>query len=202
MSVIVEGRDARPDDIERDLQESTCENECVDRKDWIKRDGLGDSPGIPGIEYLGLGYNMLEGNPRGTAKSELDPGYRHRVVDIVQDQSRTTLDTDYMMPYGGKLRMWPLNTTAQILVIFSNLWLSTLLLQSRLSPLPRASLPQRLRKFRMINSTSTRSRRRCHRKPASTGAFQMLSFRSVQNYLSPRVKSSKATPRALKKQRL
>jgi hypothetical protein len=47
---------------------------------------------------------MLEGNPRGTSKSELDPGYRHRVVDIITNQSRVTLDQLYLLPYGGKLK--------------------------------------------------------------------------------------------------
>jgi hypothetical protein len=86
------------------VAQQTCNNDCVDKRDWVTRSGLGENEGIPGIEYIGLGYNMLEGNPRGTSKSELDPGYRHRVIDIVTDQSRVTLDQLYLMPYGGKLK--------------------------------------------------------------------------------------------------
>jgi hypothetical protein len=85
-------------------QEQTCNGECVQKRDWVTRSGLGENEGVPGIEYIGLDYNMLEGNPRGTSKSELDPGYRHRVVDIITNQSRVTLDQLYLMPYGGKLK--------------------------------------------------------------------------------------------------
>lgn len=81
------------------LQEETCD-ECVDRKDWVSREGLGDSPGIPGVEYLGLGYNIFKGNPRGTDKAELDPGFRQRVIALEQSQGRLSLDQDWMIPFG------------------------------------------------------------------------------------------------------
>ena len=46
----------------------------VDVRDWTTRTGLGESPGIPNLEYLGLGYDGLRGNPRGSISSEIDPG--------------------------------------------------------------------------------------------------------------------------------
>ena len=35
---------------------------------------LGESPGIPNLEYLGQGYDFIRGNPRGSSRGELDPG--------------------------------------------------------------------------------------------------------------------------------
>ena len=52
--------------------------EFTDNRYWIQdtttRIGAGDSPGVPNLEYLGAGYNIVEGNPRGSFSSELDPG--------------------------------------------------------------------------------------------------------------------------------
>lgn len=45
-----------------------------DLRDWTTRAGLGESPGVPNAEYLGLGYDALRGNPRGSATAEIDPG--------------------------------------------------------------------------------------------------------------------------------
>ena len=52
----------------------------VDRRDWTTRSGLGESPGVPNLEFLGIGYHGFLGNPRGSDSSELDPGtYKHIV---------------------------------------------------------------------------------------------------------------------------
>jgi hypothetical protein len=85
------------------VAQDTCNNDCVNKRDWVTSTGLGDSPGVPGVEYLGLGYNIFEGNPRGTGNSELDPGFRHRVINLVMDQNLTTMDTDYMKPFGVRV---------------------------------------------------------------------------------------------------
>jgi len=42
--------------------------------EYMTRVGLGESEGIPNLEYLGLGYDGLRGNPRGSSSSVLDPG--------------------------------------------------------------------------------------------------------------------------------
>jgi len=42
--------------------------------DLTTRIGFGDSPGVRNLEYLGIGYDFLRGNPRGSFSSELDPG--------------------------------------------------------------------------------------------------------------------------------
>ena len=34
------------------------------KSDFTLREGLGESPGVPAHEYLGLGYNAITGNPR------------------------------------------------------------------------------------------------------------------------------------------
>lgn len=46
----------------------------VQFRDWTFREGLGESPGIRNLEYLGVGYDALRGNPRGSRFSEIDPG--------------------------------------------------------------------------------------------------------------------------------
>lgn len=56
-----------------------------------------DPTGIPGIEFLGLGYDIVKGNPRGTSTSELDPGYRQRALELTNDGA-TTLDGLYALP--------------------------------------------------------------------------------------------------------
>ena len=30
--------------------------------------------GVPNLEFLGIGYDAIRGNPRGSSSSELDPG--------------------------------------------------------------------------------------------------------------------------------
>lgn len=52
-----------------------------DLRDWTTRRGLGESPGespgIRNIEFLGIGYDGLRGNPHGGISSELDPGKKN-----------------------------------------------------------------------------------------------------------------------------
>jgi hypothetical protein len=50
---------------------TTC---TIDKRDWTTRVGLGESGGVPNLEYLGIGYDSLRGNPRGSSISEVDPG--------------------------------------------------------------------------------------------------------------------------------
>ena len=68
------------------------------------RQGLGESPGVPSLEYLGIGYNAITGNPRGTESSNIDPGFRASVIKLVNDQNVLTVDTDFMVPIGTELR--------------------------------------------------------------------------------------------------
>ena len=68
------------------------------------RQGLGESPGVPSLEYLGIGYNAITGNPRGTESSNIDPGFRASVIKLVNDQNVLTVDTDYTVPLGTELR--------------------------------------------------------------------------------------------------
>ena len=86
-------------------EQPTC-NTCptYDNKDLTNRVGLGESPGIPNLEYLGLGYNIFEGNPRGSDITEIDPGFRSRVVKLRQEQTTLTIDQEYMVPLGVDVR--------------------------------------------------------------------------------------------------
>ena len=56
------------------------------------------------MEYLGLGYDIVFGNPRGSETSELDPGFRHRVVKLVQKQSDLTVDGEFTVPLGTSVK--------------------------------------------------------------------------------------------------
>lgn len=71
-----------------------------DKRDWTSREGLGESPGVPSLEYLGLGYDILYGNPRGSDSGELDPGFRSQVMLLPKDLSITTFDEVYSVPVG------------------------------------------------------------------------------------------------------
>lgn len=56
---------------------TTCEKKVWDvnqKSEIITREGLGENLGLPGIAFLGAGYNIFEGNPRGTDDEERDPG--------------------------------------------------------------------------------------------------------------------------------
>ena len=97
----------KPDDIQTEgpfggyctYGNTQCTNE--NRKyDSTTRIGLGENVGYPGVAFLGLGYNIFEGNPRGTETSELDPGFRKRVIELTQDQNRNTVDQQFLRPYG------------------------------------------------------------------------------------------------------
>jgi len=72
--------------------------------DKTYREGLGESPGVTAFEYLGTGYNLFEGNPRGGESTELDPGFRGGVIQLEQKQDTLTLDGDYTVPLGTELR--------------------------------------------------------------------------------------------------
>jgi len=72
--------------------------------DFTYRVGAGDSPGIPNLEYLGLGYDLIRGNPRGSESSELDPGFRYRVLQLRQVQSDLTIDTEFTVPLGTAIK--------------------------------------------------------------------------------------------------
>ena len=70
------------------------------RFDYHYHTDLGDSPGIPNLEFLGLGYDGLRGNPRGSFSSEIDPGFRSRVFALLQSQDKTSIDAEYTIPLG------------------------------------------------------------------------------------------------------
>lgn len=95
-----------PPETEPPVEEPpTCDVCPINKiKDLTRREGLGESPGIPNLEYLGLGYNIFEGNPRGSDISEADPGFRSGVVKLIQEQTELTIDQEYMVPLGVDVR--------------------------------------------------------------------------------------------------
>jgi len=59
-----------------------------------------------GIDFLGIGYDIVRGNPRGGEKNLIDPGFRQPVVDLeIQGQAR---DLRSGIPKHGYT--WPENT--------------------------------------------------------------------------------------------
>ena len=46
----------------------------------MERTGNGDNLPYPGVDYLGIGYNLIEGNPEGDPMTQIDPGFRAPVI--------------------------------------------------------------------------------------------------------------------------
>jgi len=67
--------------------------------------GLQQMP--PNIEYLGLGYDLIFGNPHGGARGELDPGFAQRVIALNNGDglnTQTAGSMEYMVPYGVEIK--------------------------------------------------------------------------------------------------
>ena len=82
-----------------------CSSSNILLTSFTYREGAGDSPGVPNLEYLGLGYDMIRGNPRGSESSEVDPGFRYRVLRLRQVQSDLTVDGAYTVPLGTAIKV-------------------------------------------------------------------------------------------------
>eukprot|EP00977_Amphora_coffeiformis_P022225 scaffold10650_cov169-Amphora_coffeaeformis.AAC.3 len=61
---------------------------------------LDEAAGIKSAEYLCKGYNLLTGNPRGSASSQLDPGFRQSVCRQPTNQETRTSNRRFMTPLG------------------------------------------------------------------------------------------------------
>jgi hypothetical protein len=61
-------------------------------------------PGLTSLEYLGLGYDLIQGNPRGSSLSGLDPGFRSRVMSLDFVNGYLSSDYKYKVPYGTELK--------------------------------------------------------------------------------------------------
>jgi len=61
-------------------------------------------PSVTALEYLGMGYNLIEGNPRGSDITELDPGFRSGVILLQQSTSSFSSDKKIAIPLGVELR--------------------------------------------------------------------------------------------------
>jgi hypothetical protein len=61
----------------------------------------GDNLPFPGIDWLGVGYDIVKGNPEGDQNTLLDPGYRIPVAELKWDQDRTTRDVRELQPVNG-----------------------------------------------------------------------------------------------------
>ncbi|CDJ51853.1 Mac/perforin domain containing membrane protein, related [Eimeria brunetti] len=61
---------------------------------------------IPGIGFLGSGYNLLRGNPFGDSSISMDPGFRAPIVSFQwgRDSSGVSPDLSKLQPKGSFLR--------------------------------------------------------------------------------------------------
>jgi len=50
------------------------------KSEIMMRTGNGDNLPYPGSDYLGIGYNLIEGNPEGDPMTQMDPGFRAPVI--------------------------------------------------------------------------------------------------------------------------
>lgn len=62
------------------------------------------TPSVTALEYLGTGYNIFEGNPRGGLNTELDPGFRSSIIKLVTEEGVTTQNGEFRIPLGTDLR--------------------------------------------------------------------------------------------------
>lgn len=57
---------------------------------------------MKGIEYLGLGYDAMKGNPEGDSRfSGADPGFREPVIELVYDTNSRSRDSAFLIPKGS-----------------------------------------------------------------------------------------------------
>ena len=47
-----------------------------------------------------LGYNIFEGNPHGSDDGPIDPGFRNRAIQLVQNQDTLTSSLVWLRPLG------------------------------------------------------------------------------------------------------
>jgi hypothetical protein len=56
---------------------------------------------VKGVDYLGLGYNLAYGNPSGDPLTQIDPGFKAPVAELLWDGDVTTRDRKQLSPVGG-----------------------------------------------------------------------------------------------------
>jgi hypothetical protein len=61
----------------------------------------GDNLPYPGMDVLGMGYSLVQGNPHGDPNTQIDPGFRSPVVMLEWDQNYVTRDVRDLQPVGG-----------------------------------------------------------------------------------------------------
>ena len=54
--------------------------------DNVAREGLGENVPYKGIDYLGIGYDLIVGNPEGDPATKIDAGFRRPVIELEWSQ--------------------------------------------------------------------------------------------------------------------
>jgi hypothetical protein len=80
---------------------------------------LGNMEAYPGVDYLGMGYDLVRGNPNGDQDTMLDEGFREPVlkleftgVSITRDNKYLTPDWSYSIPYRSCFRTQQVEDTS------------------------------------------------------------------------------------------
>ena len=76
-------------------------NLLTNNKNYITPTQLAAASPIPGGDYLGVGYDLIYGNPDGDGTQCLDPGFRHPVRAIQYGATWFSRDGRYKVPSGA-----------------------------------------------------------------------------------------------------
>ena len=73
------------------------------KSDVTFREGLGENLPFEGVDYLGTGYDIIEGNPQGDSSYALDPGFRAPIIKLTwdQDAQHNSRDIARLVPTQG-----------------------------------------------------------------------------------------------------
>jgi hypothetical protein len=74
-----------------------------DVKSFVTPAKLEGMTSFPGIDYLGMGYDLLHGNPEGEGRLMLDPGFRDPIRKMDYTAGWLSRDSKYLCPKGAYL---------------------------------------------------------------------------------------------------
>lgn len=82
------------------------------RFDVTTRIGIPEPPKPPAVDYLGIGYDPIFGNPsEGEGPTMIDPGFRQPVIQMVFDALRSS--AGFQEPWGVSLKQAPICVHAE-----------------------------------------------------------------------------------------
>jgi hypothetical protein len=97
---IISSPAAEADDDTGDLEEDRAAGEEALAEDDVEL-GFDVEPPYPGVDFLGLGYNLAYGNPSGDPLTQIDPGFSAPVAVLKWHPDSKTRDARQIVPVGG-----------------------------------------------------------------------------------------------------